>query len=542
MLWEMTWRLTTTLILFVLCSCATSETQNNLNRIEDYIRQDPKRAYVELSYIKPSELGNARERGLYSLLLSMALDKNYIDIASDSLISPAVTYFSRHGNRQHKYLTWYYQGRVYENAGQYDNALSAFVKAETVINHSILPEDIVRLYVAKERVYIHQFARDKALEEMLKAREVSAHIDNPQYYLTNSTDIALQQIVLGNYDKASGELDSLASWMDKRNIVYPPLYYEAKLRLLLLDNSEQQQRLDSLYNIYSNACSTTNTTTNAFLIAEYFSQKGEWNNAKNAIMSIDSGQDLSGFNRASFLALCSRISQGQGDYQKALDYRLQYENVIGDINLTVFNNDVRFLEERYKTKIEKQRSFFIGLLAALLLLGATIAFLSVVRRSSKRKANYEAEIKSLKKEYFYIKTLVNEGRSDDKDTNDALQSRLTALRPYLGDEDYAPYVLGRKDIARLESGRKDFLKSIGLLYALSYPGFVSELVHFKLTAEEIGLCALYAMGYESDDVSKDLDSGSIYHMNSSIRLKLKSVIGRRLLPSWLKELFKKTTV
>ena len=94
-----------------------------MGRIEGYIQEEPRRALEELSVMNRDSLSGARERGQYSLLLSMALDKNYIDLKSDSLILPAAEYYSRHGDNYHRFLARYYQGRVYENATDYEKAL-----------------------------------------------------------------------------------------------------------------------------------------------------------------------------------------------------------------------------------------------------------------------------------------------------------------------------------------------------------------------------------------------------------------------------------
>ncbi len=92
----------------------------------------------------------------------------------------------------------------------------------------------------------------------------------------------------------------------------------------------------------------------------------------------------------------------------------------------------------------------------------------------------------------------------------------------------------------LRINNQDFLKNIGLIYALSYPSFVSGLVKYRLTPEEIGLCSLYASGYISKEI-QDVVSSSIYRTNTSIRNKLKDTLGKNTLPFWLRVFFKSTT-
>lgn len=85
-----------------LFSCGTPMgVEAELGRIEGYIQEEPRRALEELSVMNRDSLSRAQDRGRYSLLLSMALDKNYIDLKNDSLIMPAVEYYSRHGDNYH---------------------------------------------------------------------------------------------------------------------------------------------------------------------------------------------------------------------------------------------------------------------------------------------------------------------------------------------------------------------------------------------------------------------------------------------------------
>ena len=108
--------LTTLSLLFGLACTPVSPVFTEMKDIENIIQKEPKEALSRLDKIDKNSLSGAQEKGLYALLLSMALDKNYIDLQSDSIIAPAVYYYSRRGDKRHRFLTYYYQGRVYENA------------------------------------------------------------------------------------------------------------------------------------------------------------------------------------------------------------------------------------------------------------------------------------------------------------------------------------------------------------------------------------------------------------------------------------------
>ena len=75
----------TLLVTMSFISC--SNTYSHLQEIESYIEEDPKRALEEIRNITPDNLLSPRTKAKHALLHSMALDKNYIDLTTDSIIA-----------------------------------------------------------------------------------------------------------------------------------------------------------------------------------------------------------------------------------------------------------------------------------------------------------------------------------------------------------------------------------------------------------------------------------------------------------------------
>lgn len=69
------------------------------------------------------------EKALFSLLKSISLDMLDINIASDSIIAPAVTYYARHGSKSHRMKSLLYLGRTQWYAGDNEAAILSFTKA-----------------------------------------------------------------------------------------------------------------------------------------------------------------------------------------------------------------------------------------------------------------------------------------------------------------------------------------------------------------------------------------------------------------------------
>jgi len=117
------------LFLFLVTSCPTRQAGRVLSKIETFIQQRPDSALAKLESMDRSMLRNKSLRARHALLLSMALDKSYIDIADDSIARIAVKFYSVRKDREKAMLSWYYLGRVQMNGRQLGDAAVSMTKA-----------------------------------------------------------------------------------------------------------------------------------------------------------------------------------------------------------------------------------------------------------------------------------------------------------------------------------------------------------------------------------------------------------------------------
>lgn len=118
-----------TLVSFLVLSCH-SETDVKLGKAESLLAERPDSAMVILESIARSELTTEKKQARYALLKSAALDKNYIDVNSDSLTRKAVDYYSGGRNTKYEMWAWYYHALVLLNARSYTSSIIAFEEAE----------------------------------------------------------------------------------------------------------------------------------------------------------------------------------------------------------------------------------------------------------------------------------------------------------------------------------------------------------------------------------------------------------------------------
>ena len=159
-----------TLLLLAGCNDPKHVT-DALNRAEALMNEHPDSAWTVLNTLSPDEMGQNRTRARYALLYTQAQDKTYRDETNDSLISVAVDYYRHTDDVRRKFLSYYYQGRVYTNAKDYLNATSCYMEAEQLAD--AVGDDYLTglLYAELGRIYRLYYDYPKSLEAYQKAAE-----------------------------------------------------------------------------------------------------------------------------------------------------------------------------------------------------------------------------------------------------------------------------------------------------------------------------------------------------------------------------------
>lgn len=114
-----------------LVSCCRDKTERLMDTAESLLDSQPDSSLVILESLSTADFKGDNQRARYSLLYSKALDKNYIDIASDSLILPALNYYGDKENEE-SMMAWYYNGVVHKNAHDYMPAMVSFDESQRI--------------------------------------------------------------------------------------------------------------------------------------------------------------------------------------------------------------------------------------------------------------------------------------------------------------------------------------------------------------------------------------------------------------------------
>lgn len=155
-----------------------------------------------LQTIDRNSLTNDRDKALYGMLYTEALDKNHEPIPDDSLIGFAAQYFSDHNDKRRSMIALNYKGRAQYLNQNHPSALVSFIKANELAKE--LSDPFWTGMTARGIADIYQESFNTA-EAIIYATEEYNNImqSRRQPYINYSIlDLASAYCSAGNYDKA----------------------------------------------------------------------------------------------------------------------------------------------------------------------------------------------------------------------------------------------------------------------------------------------------------------------------------------------------
>ena len=244
-------------LLIVISFVSCSNTYSQLQEIESYIEEDPKRAQEGIRNLNPDNfLHSPRTKAKHALLHSMALDKNYIDLTTDSIIAPAVKYYSKHGSADDRLLMHYYMGRIYENAGDDEKAAIEYSKGEALVEEVSNAIVVGRLYGCMADIYNKIHNSTKELEYAHKAINVFEKMEDSRYYIITKGVMAMAYANAREYDKADSLYKEAIALLEEDSVsmvVYLGNYARLKVLSPKPDPSGAIRLLGRISNEYNRA-------------------------------------------------------------------------------------------------------------------------------------------------------------------------------------------------------------------------------------------------------------------------------------------------
>lgn len=119
-----------------LFSCGGGKALGIMARADELMWTEPDSALAILETIDTASLRTKSQRAKYSLLYTMALDRNHKLIPGLSVIEPAARFYERHGSKDDKMKMYFYLGVSYDDAGDHGSAITNYLRAKAYSSES----------------------------------------------------------------------------------------------------------------------------------------------------------------------------------------------------------------------------------------------------------------------------------------------------------------------------------------------------------------------------------------------------------------------
>ena len=517
-------------ITIVSCNDARkSETFRLLEDVDSYIEARPDSALAVLEGIDKSELTSKELEAKYALLLSQALDKNYIDLQSDSIIAPAVNYYKYHGTDDERFRTLYYAGRVYQNAGDIEAAMEKFVEAEHHISNQTDKTIVARLFKAKMVAYQDIFDYKSAIIQAHKAAEYYLSAQDSVRYLSTLNSIVILYGQLDNKESELKYLDLLSSNRHLMNDSQLNTYYAVLLNSSLRDSQEIVSGIlsDYLSTVTDASIIKWLIIANAYIVLD---------NYPAAVNALDNYILYGGIKDPAYNWISATLYEKLGEYDKALNFYKSYLQQTDEADLLIFESDTKFIEERHKKEIElldaehsKERVTLISIIAIL----CAVIVIYLIRKQLQIRTAEKKQLEIEKKRYEQLYadaiaerdalTKMIEDSSVKDETKAVIRERLEVLNKVIISHITDTSSANKKAFQELEaliSDRDSFIESTRLTIEGNNPGFITALREAGLTDEEINICCLYVIGLKGKDIKTYTNQSRLYIQSAEIRHKL----------------------
>ena len=376
-----------------------------LHRAEALMNEYPDSAWAILNTLSPDEMGQNSTRAHYALLYTQAQDKNYIDEVNDSLISVAVDYYRHTDDVRHKFLSYYYKGRVLANAENYLDATTCYMEAEQLADAVGDDYLVGLLYAELGRIYRLYYDYPKSLEAHQKAAECyerAGKIRHRNYMWLNQSSIYLN---INKYDESERFLRMAleAGKNEKDNDLI-----ESCLGSLVMSCVEQNQMAEAkeLYEeldlIVDEAYGSPSFMGS---LAEMYASEGQFVQAEACVEKgwerVDCCTDSINLYVASS-ELYSRQGRNDLAYHELLKaMTLQNEEAKQALQQPVLTAQCDFLSERlafeaYQVQIEKRLKGLYILVSVLALVIVTFLFVWIFKKYKKKSQQVISHLESAK--------------------------------------------------------------------------------------------------------------------------------------------------
>lgn len=504
----------------------------------------------------------------------MALDKNYIDTTTFDIIQPAIDYYLKKGTSDEKLKTYYYQGMIYLNRGDKEEALKSLMNG--LENTSECKDSVViaRSLAAQGIIYKDYYDMETFVDNFIDAANIYHSLYMYNREINCLLGATLGYILMGNKEKT----DSLLSLCENLNLKKFEKSIESEYSALKLKFAIRFDSIEYIReSLNDNDSLRILNLDNALDMALGYNKLNDNKKAKLLLDYIqNSGQP---FDTLKYYAINVNVYRDLEDYRGAYIMYREYCNRNDSINAIKFDQKARTAESLHNLEMseqnekrQKKQILWVSVGCAIFLM-LIIASLIILVRSNmqkkelaiervrikdlenaelktdsekltlekeqlnlenknlqleKEKKDLEAEnlanrIDFLEVESENLKHIIEQQDNISPEVEEAIKKRFEMLNSLLASyiSDNASYGKAYEQWVKETTENSDaFMNSNRLAFQASHPRFIKYFEERGLTTSEINYVCLYAIGLRGKEVGNYIKKRSHVNISSAIRKKL----------------------
>lgn len=395
------------LLVFLLCasavflSCKDNQIGSALASAEISMNDNPKSSLEVLESIDKDLLSTRKQKAKYALLYSIALDKNYIDLQSDSIIAPAVKYYECNGSKEERFLCNYYRARICENAGDYESALLYAARAESVDTSQVSAENKSLLYAMKGTIYHNEWRIQEALESYILACKYALESDKYRHFAHYALRVAHSYRYNFDLENSYRYIRLAEKYKDYFTLTESHIYHAEVLLYMMETDFDPLQCIQYAEQYISDYPQENQIRWH--IIAQVYHYAGESDKAYRMLQKYSKYHDIS--SSMEYYGTLADVLNTIGNYKDALEAHKTFASLVKNRDVQRHRSDIKLKEEHFKNEIIQTRqkhltSYIIG----IMILFAVITVYLYVRW--RRESNRSLEdLSELQKEYDVLLSL-----------------------------------------------------------------------------------------------------------------------------------------
>lgn len=527
--------------LFCACSVKSNRVKSELRRAEELMMNSPDSSFIILKGIDPMKITGKKSQALYALLLSQAMDKNWIDEVDDSLIMVAVDYYRNSNDAEHKFLSYYYLGRIQQNSGNLAKALVSFAVAEEMAGQISDNYSIGLLYAQLGLIYQTLYDYPKSIEAFSKASHFYDLANKSSHKVYAKLSLAQLYKSVKQYDKSHEIISEIITAAYDSKDVYLTQQCVQLLFHIYEQQGDMQGAKSLLTSKYVKLCNDDLMLMQAKAYA-YALQKSDsaklymsraWKLARN---SSDSAQLY--FREYKINKLVGKHDVALKNHEKVL--YIQDTIVRKNLQQPILTAQKDYYQTEYKVKAQelkqsKHRLAAFICVSIVVIIMLVVAYRYRIRVKQKQIESYIDKIYNLESSLLAVNeeadSAIVENVEMRKKINSLFGSQFNLIDKLCTtyyetqaankDKD-AIYTQVRNEIEKLQSNRKHImqLEKIINLYMDNVVARIRETVP-QMTEMEIRLCCFFLAGFSAKAISVFTNDsiGNIYM--KKVRMKTK---------------------